>query len=218
MSDHVRPFVPRSVRVGGALIGVGALQFVAAMIVVQLRWPGYSDLTNYISDLGNTATSPLPWLFNASIVLFGVLAFVGILAAWGGFPPGGLRLGGLGLLLLAAFAAILVGFFPENVNPSVHDLASLVVFGGGGAGVIVLSGAMRPGTSWAHLRAFSVAMGVITLAALLYYAPTQIANTTFDPGLVERIIVAPIILWAIVAAIHLGRLPVRPRIRLGSPA
>jgi hypothetical membrane protein len=218
MSESIRPFVSRSVRTGGALIAVGALQFVAVMIVIELRWPGYSLLTNYISDLGNTAISPLPWLFNGSIVLFGAMAFVGILAAWSGFPPGGTRLFGLGLLLVASLAAIAVGCFPENVDPSVHGLSSLVVFAAGGLGLVVLGAGMRAGTAWAHLRGLSIALGLITLIALAYYAPTQIANTTVDPGLIERIIVAPIILWAVVAAVNLGRLPVRPRVRLPGPA
>ncbi len=218
MSESVRPFVSRSVRTGGAMIGLGAFQFVVVMIVIQLRWPGYSDLTNYISDLGNTAISPLPWLFNASIILFGILAFVGVLAAWSGFPPGAPRLFGLGLLLIASLAAIAVGCFPENVNPPVHDLSSLVVFAGGGVGLVILGWGMRPGTSWSHLRGLSIVLGAITLAALAYYAPTQTLGTTFDPGLFERIIVAPIILWAIVTAIHLGRLPVRPRVSLPGPA
>jgi hypothetical membrane protein len=217
MTSVVRPFVARSVRAGAAMIGIGAVQFVAVNIVIQLRWPGYSLLTNYISDLGNTAISPLPWLFNASIVLFGLCAFVGILAAWGGFPAGAARLFGLGLLLIASLAAIAVGLFPENVNPPVHGLASLVVFGAGGLGLVVLGTGMRPGTAWAGFRGLSIALGAITLVALAYYAPTQIANTTFDPGLVERIIVAPIILWAVVTALHLGRFPVRPR-RVVPPA
>jgi len=209
----VRPFVAPPVRWGAALIGIGAAQFVVAMGVVQTRYAGYSLLTNYISDLGNTATSPWHVVFNASIILLGGLAFVGILLAWGGFPAGGRRGLGLLLLLVASVAAILVGLFPENVNPSVHDLASLAVFGPGGIGLVVVGSAMRPATHWAPYRLGSVVLGAITLGALLYYAPTQSSNTTFLPGLIERLIVAPILVWALAVAVHLGRLPVRPEPR-----
>lgn len=57
-----------------------------------------------------------------------MLSFVGILLAWTAFPRGAPRAVGLPLLLLASVAAIMVGVFPENVNPSVHDLVSLLVF------------------------------------------------------------------------------------------
>jgi hypothetical membrane protein len=218
VSESVRPFVAGSVRAGAWMIGVGVIQFVVAMGVVQLRYPGYSLLTNYISDLGNTATSPLHLVFNASIIVLGVLAFVGILAAWGGFPAGGARLVGLGLLLIASIAAILVGLFPENVNPTVHGLASLTVFGPGGIGLIVVGTGMRPGTHWSSYRGFSIVLGAVTLLSLAYYAPTQANNSTFDPGLIERLIVAPILLWAVGIAIHLGSLPVRPAVRIAKPA
>jgi hypothetical membrane protein len=216
VSGAVRPFVGRQVRVGAALIALGPVQFVVAMAVVQLRYPGYSLLTNYISDLGNTATSPLHVVFNVSIIVLGVLAFVGILAAWSGFPAGASRLVGLGLLLLASLAAIAVGLFPENVNPTVHVLASLTVFAPGGVGLVVVGSGMRPGSHWGPFRIFSIALGAVTLLSLAYFAPTQASNTTFDPGLVERLIVAPILLWALVVAAHLRGLPVRPAVPVTS--
>ncbi len=200
---HVDP----SVRWGAVMIGVGVAQFVVAMAVVQTRYAGYSLLQNYVSDLGNTSTSPLHVVFNVSIILLGVLAFVGIGFAWSGFPRGGARAVGLLLLLVASVAAILVGVFPENVNPPVHDLVSLLVFLPGGLGLVIIAVPMRTGTHWAAYREFSAALGAVTLVALAYYVPTQAANTTWDPGLIERLIIAPILIWAFVVSVHLGRLP-----------
>ena len=59
----------RTERLGATLVGIGTIQFIVAMGVVQAGYPGYSLLTNYISDLGNTATSPWHVVFNASIIL-----------------------------------------------------------------------------------------------------------------------------------------------------
>jgi len=205
--------VDRAVRWGAGLIGIGTVQFVVAMAVVETRYAGYSLLTNYVSDLGNTSTSPLHVVFNISIVLLGVLAFVGIWMAWGGFPRGGSRGIGLLLLLVACVAAMLVGFFPENVNPPVHDLVSLLVFLPGGLALVILSVGMRPTTHWASYRALSAALGAVTLLSLAYYAPTQTLNTTWDPGLIERLIIAPILLWALAVTFHLTRLPVFSRFR-----
>ena len=213
MSAPGAPHVDRSVRAGAALIGLGTVQFVAAMAVVQTRYAGYSLLTNYVSDLGNTATSPLHVVFNVSIIVLGVLSFLGIWLAWGGFPRGGSRAAGLLLLLVASVAAVLVGLFPENVNPPVHDAVSLLVFLPGGLGLVVLAVGMRPGTHWAGYRGFSAVLGAVTLLSLAYYAPTQVQNTTFDPGLIERLIIAPILIWALGVSVHLVRLPVFSRFR-----
>ncbi|MGA8303483.1 MAG: DUF998 domain-containing protein [Thermoplasmata archaeon] len=202
-----RSYRSRSTAVGAGLIALAVVQFTVAMIVVQLRYPGYSDLANYISDLGNTATSPWYGVFNVSIILLGVLAFAGILLAWNGFPSGVARAVGLSLLLVASVGAILVGYFPENVNPTVHRLASLTVFGPGGVALILVASGLRPGTTWHWLRWISVVLGLVTLVSLAYYVPTQAVNSTWDPGLVERFIVAPILIWGVLAAVNLNRLP-----------
>ena len=196
-----------SIRAGAALIGAGVVQFAVAMAVVQSAYPGYSDLQNYISDLGNTATSPWHDVFNISIILLGILAFAGIVLAWNGFPRGGSRLVGLALLLIASVAALLVGVFPENVNPPVHDLVSLMVFLPGGLALVVLSVGMGAGTSWRGLRSASLVLGLVTLVSLAYYVPTQANNTTWDPGLIERFITFPILIWGFLAAVHLYRRP-----------
>jgi hypothetical membrane protein len=205
--------VSRSVRWGGLLIAVGAIQFAVANAWVQSRYAGYSMLTNYISDLGNTSTSPLPMVFNVSIIVLGVFAFLGILLAWGGFPRGGSRVVGLFLLLIASIAAILVGLYPENVNGTVHDTASLLVFLPAGLALAIVSNGMKQGTMWFGYRAFTLILGLVILLSLAYYAPTQAYNTTWDPGLIERLIVYPILLWAVVVGIHLARLP-----RFSAPA
>ena len=54
MSLVSAPLVRRSVRWGGMLIALGFVQFAIANAIVQSRYSGYSLLTNYVSDLGNT--------------------------------------------------------------------------------------------------------------------------------------------------------------------
>jgi hypothetical membrane protein len=205
MTAPVPHAVPRSVPVGAALIAAGVVQFTVAMAVVQARYPGYSDFSNYISDLGNTASSPWHQVFNVSIILLGLLAFVGVLLSWEAFPSGASRPVGLSLVLLASVAAVLVGLFPENVNPSVHDTVSLLVFAPGGVALVVLGGGMHARSGWQWLRGPSVVLGLVTLVSLGYYVPTQASNTTWGPGLVERLIVAPILIWGFLAALQLLR-------------
>lgn len=199
--------VDRAVRWGGLLLLVGVLQFVVAMAWVQFRYGGYSWLTNYVSDLGNTSTSPLPAVFDGSIIVLGVFAIVGVLLAWGGFPRGGSRVVGLFFLLIAGLGAMLVGLYPENVTPSVHDAASVMVFLPGALALLILAIGMRPGTFWASYRAFSAVLGGVSLGSFVYYAPTQLLATTWNPGVVERLIIFPILLWGFVAGIRLARIP-----------
>jgi hypothetical membrane protein len=199
-------------RVGAALIGFAVVQFAVAMAWVQTAFAGYSLTQNYISDLGNTSTSPLHVVFNVSIMLLGVLAFVGVLLTWSAFPAGGTRVAGLPLLLVASVAAILVGVFPENVNPPVHDLVSLMVFLPGGLALTLLSVGMRPQSGWSPLRWASLVLGAVTLLSLLYYAPTQAVNSTVDPGLIERLIVFPILVWGFLVSVHILRTPLGVRL------
>jgi len=212
VSTALQPGFARG-RAGAALIAAGIVQFCVAMAAVQAAYPGYSDLTNYISDLGNTATSPWHDVFNVSIVILGVLSFVGILLAWESFPRGGSRAVGLLLLMAASLGAIGVGLYPENVNGTVHGIASFVVFGPGGLALVVLGAGFRRAVGWRWLAAPSVVLGLIDLVALAYFAPTQVNNTTWDPGLIERFVVFPILIWGLLVAAQLLR-----GARSGAPA
>ena len=207
MAENPPMLVDRAVRWGGLLLTVGVAQFVIAMAWVQTQYGGYSWLTNYVSDLGNSGYSPLFAVFNASVVVLGVFAIVGVLLAWAGFPRGGSRVTGLFLLLIAGVGAILVGLYPENVNSTAHDVASVMVFLPGALALLILAVGMRPGTFWSSYRGFSAVLGGVCLVAFAYFAPTQLLNTTWDPGLVERLIIFPILLWGFVAGIRLARIP-----------
>ena len=202
----------RAERLAAILIAVGTIQFIVAMGVVQVAYPGYSLLNNYISDLGNTTASPWHVVANVSVMVLGILAFIGLLLLWGAFPAGPTRPIGLGLLLVASVSAILVGLYPENVNPAAHDTFSLLVFLPGGVALATLSFGMRTDSAWAKLRWPSLALGLINLAALAYYVPTQANNSTVFPGLVERLIVFPILIWALAVAALVLLLPRQPHL------
>ncbi len=191
---------------GAIVLLVGVVQFViVGMALTQLKYPGYSLTGNYISDLGNTSTSPWYFVFNGSIIALGVLSFFGVLMIWGAFKPGLLRLAGLALLLVASIAAIGVGVFPENVNGGIHGLASLLVFLPSGLAMVLLSGTMLRDTRWQGFRFFTFLLGVITLVALALYLPQYWGP--LGPGGLERIVVYPVLIWAFVISIHLRQLP-----------
>jgi len=198
--------VRRTVRTGGILLVLGAVQFIVAMIVVQSKYPGYSLSQNYISDLGG-ANSPWALVFDASVIVLGICAIFGVLLIWEAFAPGGARGFGLIFLFIAGIGAVGVGVFPETtpvLNGGMHDIMSDVAFIGAGLGLLILSFAM-PGPRWHISRPLTRICGIVTLVAIVFF--TAGIYPVLGPGGMERLIVAPILLFAIVEGIHLARLP-----------
>lgn len=212
------PLVHRSARAAGGLFAFGSLQFIGAMVVVELLWPSYhvsgglyptySPVTNYISDFGNSTYTQLYWLFNASIILLGVLGMMGALLVRTAFQRKLSARVGLSFLFVASFGAVLVGIYPETapqLGGQIHGLVSLITFLGSGLALVFLGIGMFRDTRWEGFRGFTFLLGIVTLVALAIYAPS--GGNVASAGLVERIIVGPILLWAIVAGVHLLRLP-----------
>lgn len=202
------PLVRRSARLGGALILVGSLQFVAAMVAVQLKYPGYSDTANYVSDLGSS-TSPWASVFNVSIRVLGILGIVGTLLLRSAFASKTTAHLGLGALIVAFLGAIGVGLFPENSTwpfSGVHSVVSLVAFLGSAVALVLLALAMSRDTRWQGMRLYSFLSGLVTFIALALFVEGQYLG--IGPGGMERLVIAPILLWAVVLGVHLARLRV----------
>jgi hypothetical membrane protein len=202
------PLVRRSARLGGAIFAFGSIQFVAAMVVVQLYYPGYSDSGNAVSDLGSSM-SPWAWLFNDSIRLLGLLTILGTLLVRSAFAQKSTTHLGLGALIVAGLGAIGVGTFPENSTwpfSGVHGVVSLLAFLGSGIALLLLALAMSRDTRWQGLRAYTFLSGVLTMLALFLFATNRYLG--LGAGGMERLLIAPILLWGVVAGLHLARLKV----------
>jgi hypothetical membrane protein len=111
-----------------ALCGVIAPVFWTFMVIVEsLLRPGYSQLSNYISDLG---VGPNAILQNINFWVFGVLVFIFALGLGKSLP----RSRGLVIALcLFAVGMFLAGVFPETSIPlgqhtNAHDLAGDLAF------------------------------------------------------------------------------------------
>ena len=218
------PLVHRAVHHAAILWLVATVQFVVAMALVQWRWTGQYDLRrNYISDLGNTACgvwpassgrlvcSPWHTVFNGSVIVFGLLTILGVLLVVSAFPPRSSRSVGLGLLALAGIGAVGVGVFPENVNLTAHSISALLAFVGASLGLAELRFALIRDTRWDGYRSYPLFSGLVGLVALGLYL-----GGVYDglgPGGMERLIVAPSLLWLGVVSVHLLRVPAyAPRI------
>src|SRR5580658_8411182 len=190
-SERYGPLVHRSVRHGAILYIVGVLQFLVGMIVTQLLYgpPTYNLLSNYISDLGayncgvwggRQICSPGHEIFNVSIILFG-------------------------LLVISGFGAMGVGLSPEDYNLTIHSLSAATAFVGGGLALVVLGVAMFRDTRWDGFRAYTMLSGLVALIAFILFFTKNYGP--LEVGGMERLIVAPILLWSLVVGIHLVRIP-----------
>jgi hypothetical membrane protein len=217
-SERYGPLVHRSVRHGAIVLIVGTVQFIVAMAVTQLGWTvPYSLRTNYISDLGAVNCSDFPttsahyvcspWhvVFNVSIIVMGVLVILAVILVRTAFPARRSRLIGLGLLALAGIGSIGVGLSPEDVNLTVHTASAALAFIGGGLALIVLGFAMFRDTRWDGFRAYTVLSGLVDLVALVLFESGTYLG--LGVGGMERLIVAPVLLWSVVVGIHLARIP-----------
>jgi len=211
------PLVHRAVHHAAIVWILAAVEFVVAMIVVQQKYANYSLKANYISDLGGKS-SPWAIVFDASVIAFGLLVILGVLLITTAFPARRSRTVGLGLIAFSGIGSVGVGVFPESFHPATYHVAfALLAFLAGNLALIVLGAAMFRDTRWAGYRSYTMFSGLIGLIALiLFVAHLDLALGT---GGMERLIVAPMLLWLVVAGIHLLRVPAyAPRILPKSPA
>jgi hypothetical membrane protein len=206
MSDEPA-LVHRAVRPGAWILTFGVLQFIAAMIAVQAKYPGYSLSANYISDLGG-AHSPWALVFDGSVILLGVCAILGSLLIRSAFHPSRARSGGLLFLFIAGVGAIGVGVFPETtpvLNGNMHVIVSFIAFLGSGLALLILSLAMAGDARWSGHRVYAAVSGLVTLIAIALFGTNIYLG--LGPGGMERLVVAPILLWGILEGVHMARLP-----------
>lgn len=227
--SRLGPLVHRSVHHAAILWIVAAVQFVVAMAVAQLGWTTpYSLDKNVMSDLGNTACGPWPtssshyvcspWhlVFDGSVIVLGLLTILGVLLVRTAFPAKSSRSVGLGLLAISGLGSMGVGLFPENVHLGLHVIFALLAFVGGNLALLVLGFAMFRDTRWDGYRAYTIFSGLVGLVALILYVAG--ADLGLGAGGMERLIVAPFLLWMVVVGIHLLRIPTyAPRIVPKSP-
>ena len=169
-------------KVAGALILVAAMQFVICMIIAEAMYAGYHVGRNYISDLG---VGPSAKIFNASIILFGLMTMAGAYFLSRVYQG---KLTAL-IFFFTGFGALLVGFFPQSVSIA-HATGALMAFVCGGLSAISLITVEKSVFNY-----MSVAMGSMSLTALLLFIGGNYLG--IEPGGMERMIAYPVLLWAI---------------------
>ncbi len=176
--------------VAGALIFIGAVQFITGMLLAEFLYPGYSASGNYISDLGATCREtctvyqPSASIFNASVTLLGILLLLSSYFIWREFQISLVPI----LFGLTGAGAIGVGVFPETAGV-IHEIVSLMAFLSGSLSAIAASKLVKVPFTY-----LSVLMGITSLIALVLFMFEIYMG--LGPGGMERVVAYPMLLWA----------------------
>ena len=180
-------------KLAGAILFVAAAQFFVGMLFAEAFYPGYSISGNYISDLGATCDTagacvihqPTANIFNGSAFLLGLLLVFSAYLFWRFL---GWRIFSI-LILLTGIGAMGVGVFTET-TPLAHEITSDVAFL-----FAAFSAIWAYRISKAPMSYLSVLLGAVSLVAIVLFT----ANVLLGLGVggMERMIVYPVILWAI---------------------
>jgi hypothetical membrane protein len=203
--------------IGPSLIGLGML--ISALAYTGRMGEAYSPLNHFVSELGELGVSELAVLFNAALLIGGLLAavFMAYLAShfagWIRYP--------LGILsVVAALSGALVGIYPMNALES-HFRVALGFFNLGMLvsflySVVILFGKRHPFPRWLAIP------GLINAASFTLFLnfPSEFEEATadlqaymlefaekrpdFSPlSVTEWVVVLGIMLWILILAAYL---------------
>ncbi len=190
-----------------ALCGVIApILFTITVIILGLLRPGYSHVSQAISELGSVG-APNAVVQDANFVLLGLLVIAFAYGLHRGIGDGkGSRLGPILVAVFGAVAAIGDGIFP--LPGPLHQPFFIVGVIAFMAGILIISRRLKQHTSWIGYRLYSLGTGVIAIILFLVLLSYAISTGGTGPwfGALQRIFVAPLFLWIEVMAIRLLRL------------
>lgn len=180
---------------------LGSVQFVLEMAVEQAFYPGFDPLTRAISDLGGRGAGPMGGFFDLSVYLVGEGALLGAVLLYGVLPKRrSLRLG-MVLLVFAGLGSMGVGLFPEY-DGTIHGVMASIAFIGAGLALLAIGRGFYKVGEHRALAVGTAFGGVVDLVSLvLFTRSSHISGLEGLYGLLERMIVAPVLLWAVVYAI-----------------
>jgi len=193
---------------------IAPLLRLGLILVVGSLHPGYSQLRDFISELGAQG-APFGQVMNAGISLVGLLLTLFSVALYRVCNSSPLGLGGAALLGLSGLAFIAVGLFPCDPGCSlrapspvmrVHLLAGIIGMTMQAAAPLAMGLRFVTDSKDRSYAVVSLACGFLAAGALLLLFG-QGSRLSF-PGLVQKTAQAATGLWVLVSAAYvLRRLP-----------
>jgi hypothetical membrane protein len=192
-----------------ALSGIaGPILFTILVIVEGLLRPGYSQVAQLISELGQVGT-PNAILQDANFVATGLLLTAFAAGLYRGIGRGRFVTLGIALFLVFPGVMVLVGTLFPLPDP-VHGPLSIAGFIVLIVAVFVVSFGLRKDDRWKRLASYSLGTGVVLVGLLLLIIATGQGVLASYFGLLERLFIVPVFLWIEVLAIRLLALSSRP--------
>ena len=199
---------------GPAIFTVASLYFLVQVIAAWVFVPSYSLVTNSISDLGETSCggygsgmcSPRWWLMDyVGFLVLGVVMVIGSALLYHEFterPPRERRAAmvGFSLVALAGFGSILVGFFPENENRTMHIIGAALAIGVGNIAILVLGVVLILPES---MRRSMLLFNSVALVAAVCFASHRYFG--IGHGTMERVAAYPVTIWLISFGLYIWR-------------
>lgn len=193
-----------------ALAGiVGPIVVVVGDLAASLSTPNYSIISDSISSL---ALTPIGWLQSICFLAMGLLEvffvaglFFNIRRARGFHP-------GIGLLAFCGFGLMLIGAFRMDHPgaPPIEGIIHTIAASGLGLlfpiAILLLTPSLKSDPNWKNIFIYTLVAGVLALALIM---GLFLLDQRGWFGLYERIIVANVIIWVEVVAVHLLRLSLR---------
>jgi hypothetical membrane protein len=107
---------------------------------------------------------------------------------------------GFGLMALGGLGAILVGFFPENVNSTMHIFGAFLAIGLGNVAIFALGAVL---TLLESMRRSMLTFSTLSLAALVCFASHKYFG--IGAGIMERLAAYPETIWLITFGLYVWR-------------
>lgn len=187
---------------------VGPILFTILIIVAGSLRPGYSHVSQIISELGSTGTSNA-WIQNVNFVILGLLIVAFAVGLHLSISGGTGSKVGPALLVAFGVGGVLQGLIPcDTAGCSTFDLHGLVAVV---SFILVVPGifltARRSGQDrhWTRYRSYTLGTGFLMVAALVlvFLAVPQGAPLHEWRGAAQRIAAAVILVWIEVMALKL---------------
>jgi len=195
-----------------ALAGMaGPLVLAATDFTAALTSPDYSLVRDSISSLALTS---LGWLQTIGFLAIGLLVEIftaGLLFNVKGvrgfhFSIGLLVFFGFGLLLIGAFRTDPVGGL-DTIEGTIHGLTATSAFWIFPVAILIIAPSLRNDPNWKNIVRYTIVAGILAIAFVITLGILPHEASWF--GLLERILVANMIIWVEVAAIKLLLLSIK---------
>jgi hypothetical protein len=194
-----------------ALAGMaGPLVLIITDFTAAFTSPGYNMARDSISSLALTRLGFLQTIGFLAIGLLVEIFTAGLLFNIKGVR--GFRFS-IGLLVFFGFALLLIGAFrtdpiggPDTVEGTIHSLAATGAFWIFPVAILIIAPSLRNDPHWKGISPYTGIAGLLAVAFVITLGVLPDDISWF--GLLERILVANMIIWVEVAAIDLLRLSV----------